>query len=318
VLAGNGACETESHIGLALYPGLNITAAPEDHLGPEGMIVSASITQPENMNGPAAVQFTVEYTAQIRTEGNPEVFTGTTNFFFFATGRIVRRDEFTPFMRQTLQAGISPFGCSDNAVTGYFLTSYWAFDQAGATIVDGNGAPIVDGASAACTLYAGTGNGIAVSYGLPAGSTTRYGVNDTASHVLDFVPGDSPMITNDFFAVTSAAQIGTDRSCGELLADLADLPLFINGIDHTTNEFGVYTDDMPRGDTIVSITSGDEVIPRGSAVILNVGASTHAVVTRDPEASNPPAFVQRLDDTQVLFVFKDEIGRDETISIELF
>ena len=28
VLAGNGACETESHIGLALYPGLNIIAAP--------------------------------------------------------------------------------------------------------------------------------------------------------------------------------------------------------------------------------------------------------------------------------------------------
>jgi hypothetical protein len=150
---------------------------------------------------------------------------------------------------------------------------------------------------------------------------TRYNVNGTASHVLDFIPQGSLSVDNMFAAVTSAIQIGeapTTSACGDLLADLADLPLFINDVDHLTNETGVYSDDDDRDGQTLHLTSGNENLPRGVALIVNVGQSGHAIVTRDPPGNEPVSFIQRLDDTHLLFVLQDPLERTQEVTIELF
>jgi hypothetical protein len=321
-------CAFENKIGVALFPGLVITSDP-GHLGPNGTAQMASIQLVEGMEGPGAIQYEVGYAASIRAGGGTQTLMGHSTFTFFASGRIVRHDSFSPFTGATPLAPLDPFGCSDGAFAGFFLTSYWAFERTGSpTLVDVDGnSPQDNLTTQACTSYGGLESLIAVSWQTPgSGEGTRFDPNSqTTAQVFDFIPGESAPIMPGQRNVTSAIKVITggdvtpDR-CGELMGELDDPPLMVDErMISSSDENGIYQDSGVHEST-TTLRPAAGRLPLGAAIALDLGGATHAEVTKDPAdgASDPVAYVQRLADGRTLFVLRDALSAGETITIEPF
>jgi hypothetical protein len=327
-------CAFEAGIGLALFPGIDISALP-GRLGAGGMAMQSSLDQVDGMAGPGVVQFEVGYTAlyPAGVGQGMQTFTGRSTFTFFATGRIVRHDEFTPFTGASPLAiptvtEQEPFGCESGGVGGFFLTSYWAFDNGNnSNVVDPDGNDAGDGLPAACTFYPNSDTLVAVAWPQPgANEGTRVEpAGNSSGHVFDFVAQNASSVPPGPYAVTSAIKVATAsdltaENCDDVIAELADGNLMIDGQLFPSDENGIYhaLDNVPHDGPIV-ITAPQGKLPPGVAVLLNLGDATHAEVTKEPSGgSDPLAFVQRGPGGLALFVFRDALLANETITIEPF
>jgi len=325
----DNSCNTEALVGVALYPVIDIVATAQDHVGDGGMVLDTNIEIANGLAGPAAVQLVVTYDVQYRlATGMPDNpmnigmdhFAGATRFTIFANGRIVRFDDFVPFTETPRLTPRDIMGCHDsgNMAVEYFLTSFWAFKQGGVT-VDDQGQATTGGVAAACTIYNDEHVGVASRW--PDGNT-RFDVNDVASHVYDLVPGGMTSIDQGEHTLTSALLLSDEAAspsdCQGLVRTLDDPTILIDDLDLTTGlENGVYEDDRPH-DGPVDIRPANAPIPPGFAVLLDLGDAAHADVVRDPPGSDPAAIVQRVDPTHVLFVFRDGLVGDESVTIDPF
>ncbi len=321
-------CAFETRVGLALFPGLDISSFP-DHFGPLGMATTSRIVP--LMDGPGAVQYDVIYDVDYRSGAGIATFSGHSTFTFFATGRIVRFDQFVPFNPDdgSLTSVVTPFGCKDTAADEFFLTSYWAFENNETETIQlgADSQQVVEGDPKACTFYPERQTMIGVSYPAPGnGQNVRYSPGgNSAAHVFDFISngsgGGGIEVQPGLREVTSAIIIEGERTnpaqCAQVLNELADGMLSINGTRFPSDQNGIYDAlDMPLGSTI-TIESPAGKLPTGVAILLNLGSAKHAEVIKEG-GSEPPAYVQQVDDQHVLFVLRDELLAGETVTIEPF
>lgn len=300
-------CNREGKIGLAMFPAIDVIA------GAHGDTIDSSVVATKGLQGPAVAQFTVHFDTSYQCDGTQHLV-GDTIFTMFAGGRIVRKDTITPSnpLMATITGGC---GC-DSQADAFFFTSFWAFKPLGASNVDSFGQPAADSVDRGCTLYGSQAIGVA----WPMGSmNTRVGVNEVASWVFDFVANDT-MITTATQSVISAIQISNQHvgnaECRGLLDRLLDVDVVIGGKTVSTGEDGIYVDDDVHKNPVVIRPSGSAALPAGSAVRLNLGNATHANVVRSPDNGNEASVVQRVDDTHVIFVFRDQLDPGQTITIE--
>ncbi len=320
-------CAFEARVGLAFFPGLDISSLP-GRLGPGGVAETSRIDQ--IFEGPGAIQYEVTYRASYVADTQPLVFEGKSTFTFFAPGRITRYDEFTPFDELTTLTGpADPFGCSTGPVDTFFLTSYWAFENTGApTQIRRDGTLAIDGDREACTFYDSHDTMIGVAWPEPAaGEFVRYrpGGGLTAGHVFDFLSDGSgnglPEVPGGQRSVSSSLIVDGFRTeaneCDVVLDSLTSGQLLINDTPFMADPDGIYRqpDNMPNEGTITLKSMGR--LAAGVAVILDLGSARHAEILKD-NASEPPAYIQQLDDQRVLIVLRDELRAGETVTIEPF
>lgn len=324
----NPPCAFEARVGLALFPGIDISSLP-GRLGMEGRALVSRIEQ--RFAGPAAIRYEVSYSASYQAGNDTRIFEGTTTFTFFATGRITRFDSFTPIEDgvPTIPASVAPFGCNSSSAETFFLTSYWAFDPADAVQIAADGTDVVDGNPEACTYYEPSNTMIGVAWPQPIENEqfVRYrpGGNMTAGHVFDFLTdgfgnGEAELPAGRRTVSSSMIVEGfvTDRAdCERVLGSLGGGMLRIDDAPFPADEFGVYhgLDNVPRESTITLTSSAR--LPPGVAVVLNLGTAKHAEV-RKVGGSTPPAYVQQVDNQRVLFVLRDALLAGETVTIEPF
>lgn len=326
LLADHPMCNKEAGSGLAFYPGLDITAFP-DHLGTMGVAAQSSIVQTPGMTGPGALQFTVSYDARYFSMGSApddtEHFIGTSIFTIFVGQRIVRHDRFTPFQSPNPlgQRAIGCQGLPNNE--NFFITTYWTFDgTVGSTAT--NGDPLSGrGPGAGCVVYQSPPVGVATNWPTDrAVGGPRYDTNGTM-HIFDFIDETVPAPPGEH-SVTSALRIGLAidaankaQACQDMLSGLVDVPLMVGTNMVTSDSNGIFTDTRPHTGKF-TIAPIDADAPLGTAIAVDLGDLRHAHVTRDPPASDPPAFIQRLDDRRVLFVVRDRLAVGESLTIDPF
>lgn len=325
-------CAFEARIGLAFFPGLDITSIP-GRLGADGVADVSTIEQ--KFEGPGAAQYEISYRALYTADTQQHQFEGTTTFTFFATGRINRHDDFTPIEETTasLPSSVSPFGCNTGGTDTFFLTSYSAFERTAALQVDRDGVEVMDGNPQGCTYYDSLKTLVAVAFPEPAQGEqfVRYrpGGFMTAGHVFDFVTdgggGGVAELTNARRTLSSSMVVegflDGPADCGPALDQLTGGQLLINGAPFVVDPNGIFHefDNMPHESTI-TLSAGAR-LPRGVAVILNVGSAKHVEVLKETDAgepADPPAFVQQLDDQRILVVLRDDLLAGETVTIEPF
>ncbi len=325
-------CAFEAGIGLALFPGIDITAYP-GRLGPNGAAMMSNLVAVPGMQGPGAIQYDVGYTARYQVGAGMQTFAGHSTFTFFATGRIVRHDDFDASMGapQLTTNPSEPIGCGGVTGDGFFLTSYWAFENLfNGDVVAPDGSDAPTGAQA-CTFYPGRHTLIGVSFQPPgAGQGVRFEPGgNSAGHVFDFLTDNGSPATSVpqvRYSVTSAIKIATadditrPDQCADVVAELDDQAIMIDGRLVESNENGIHAEVPPvRHESAFTIRPANAKIPPGLAVLVDLGDATHADVTKDPEGGeDPPALAQRLPNGLVLFVFREALLANETITIEPF
>lgn len=315
-------CAFEARVGLALFPGLDISSVP-DRFGAGGMATTSKISLEHE--GPGMVQYKVEYAVNYASGPRIATFAGETIFTFFATGQIVRFDQFEPFAPGdgALMGPVMPFGCATGPAGSFFLTSYWAFENSDPTTMQlqRGDVPVADGSPEACTFYPERQTMIGVVW--PGdGQNVRYAPGgNSAGHVFDFVGGNGTVMPGSR-QVSSKLFIQNELSppdaCGGVLNELTDAGmLLINDMPFPKDQHGIYheLDDQPHDSTITLTSTGR--LPAGVAVLLNLGDLKHAEVLKE-DGSEPPAYVQQFDDELVLFVLRDELLAGETVTIEPF
>ena len=302
----------ESRVGVAVTPALSA------HAGIPGK--TSEITP--ILNGPAVVKVNVTYEADYSCPG-PETLRGETDFTLLPGGRIIREDKMV--IPSSDQLGLDLHcGCQQASNPqdrhNLFFTSFWAFDPNRATQVYADGNMVTDLVNdiyAACTLY--PDRAVAVSWQKLPGTSTMYGPNATASHVLAWT-SDATMLDPTPQSITSAIQISNtapavNSDCGKILALLADAPLQIGNtmLDFTDHD-GIYRDAAVHTDSF-EITPRGEAVPPGFVVSVDLGGASHAELTRSP-AKEPLAIIQRESETRFLIAFVDGLAPGESVTIE--
>jgi hypothetical protein len=293
-----GQCPNEGGIGIAVYPAA-LAAAPM--LGGD---TTASSTLTVDMAGPAVARVKVEWTMPFECNLAQREGKGTSTFTIFPNGRIVRHDITKP-TAVALSVDTNPCGCS--AESNFYLTSYWAF--APTQNVNPDGTPFIDGSLAGCAVYASHMIGVA----WPDSHTRVITDNNVSAFTYEWVT-DSTTLSPDERELVSAIVMskGTAAAkCGDVLADLDDFPIMIDGSSVSTDDSGIYVD--MRSHTGRVEISAPRRVPSGFAVSLDVGG--FGEITRSPPADGD-WYGSQSDNGRTLFWFRDALAVGEKISIE--
>jgi hypothetical protein len=314
-LLGSDDC-AETKIGVASVPAVAIAAGT-----PHGATaVRSQITTV--LAGPAIAKVHVSFEVDYACPG-AQTATGAIDFTLFPSGRIVREDlAIRPSTDRLGMAGRC--GCQQETDPMNFhdmaVTTFWAFDPAGATQVLPDGSPVTEdssGALAACTVYPRRTIGVAWRAGADTLTTFPFPSHQAASHVLTWNANtDHKSVDPDPQSMTSAIQISNAASdCGGVLAKLADVAITSGGtvLDHAGHD-GIYRDPVRHPDSF-QIQPIDAAVPAGFAISVDLAGASHAILTRVP-AADPIAWVQREDDTRFLLVFRDGLAPGQRITIE--
>lgn len=315
VLGIDDPCQGESRIGIAVSPAIQATAG-----GTNGTYEIAVLAA-----GPAMAKVRVTYQIPYTCAFNEERMTGATEFTILPHGRIVREDIEVKPSTHTLSLN-GDCGCRAAADVGadkLFFSSFWAFDPIGASQIDPKGNTIdkdaTDEVYQACTMY--SRHAIGVAWEQRADTRARIHSNQAASHTLDFPTiNDHLMLAPTPQSITSAIQISAKPlaqplECGNVLALLADVPLTIGDrLYGATDHDGIYRDSAVHNEAF-DIVAGDEAVPSGFAISVDLGGAHHAVLTRQ-NGTEQPAVAQRESANRFLLFFEDGLAPGERLTIE--
>jgi hypothetical protein len=287
-------CPAESGIGIGVAPVLNAVAPV--HGG-----IDASGTLKIDLPGPVIARILITWMAPYMCSGAQQEAKGTSTFTFYPNGRIVRDDVATP---STTALGGPDCGCGGQSA--YSFTSFWTF--AAAQVVNPDGTALTSGPVTSCAVYSNHMIGVA----WPNSSTHVHQTAATSSFVYDWETDAAPLRPMSR-GVTSAIMLSEQTaaaSCGDVLSDLDDVPLLVNGVTMATDTSGMYVDLAVHTSPVVLSVPG--ALPRGSAISLNVG--DFASVTRSPAVDGDWYAIQN-DGDQSIFWFRDGLAAGETITI---
>ncbi len=309
-------CGLERQVGFALFPAVVATSDTD------GTVLESSITT--NDDGPFVAQINTRFVVEYNCP-TPHQLTASSTFTFFPTGRIVRNDsEVKAIESGALTSAGGECGCvaAFPATDTFFFTSFWAFADTGRNVDHTNVEIIGQGQDemGACTLYAT--HGVGVQYN-PVISRVAPNANADA-HVLDFQTGST--ITDTAEQAFSAIQIDGDddlvaAQCSTLLQKLSEPAIRVGDEElGSANESGIYDDFQPHEDEFDVEVIGNEVVPPGWALAVDL-ASDIVRITRDPPSVNsdePVARIQRFEQggSRFLLLFTDSLEPGVTITIE--
>lgn len=295
ILGVDAEIDKESFIGTALFPAVNATANSDTD--------AATSTVVPLLRHPGIAQIRVEYHLPYQCPME-EDFNGTSTFTLFASGRIVRQDIVQPSQRVLRSDGPAhPCGRQNPQASNFFFTSFWTFNKTTdpkAVRANGMLANTAD-LAAACTVS--PDYSVAVQWKPNEeidAVQTRFGPNQMASHVFDFISGET-MVTQEYVDsardLVSVVQLDPTMNrpnefCGTLLELVQDRTLLFDGVGLTPDpQNGIYTDALPHLDRF--IIEASETILAGWAISVNLGGSQHAEFKPDTEFTTPP-MVQEL------------------------
>lgn len=315
VLGVDDPCQGESRIGILVSPAVQASASAS--AGSSEITVLAA--------GPAMAKVRVTYDIGYKCPSD-ERMTGATVFTILPSGRIVREDlEVKPSTNPLGMVGNC--GCQQETnVLNFrklYFSSFWAFDPVGATQIDPSGNAIdkdaADQVYQACTRY--NTHAIGVAWTPLAGTSARIHSNQAASHTLHFPTiNDHLMLEPTAQSMTSAIQIAATplaqaSDCGKVIALLADVKLTIGAMAPAYTAYdGIYRDSAIHNEAF-DIVAGNEAVPAGFAISVDLGGADHAVITRQ-DGAEQPAVAQREAGSRFLIFFKDGLAPGERLTIE--
>jgi hypothetical protein len=309
-LGTSTACADDSGIGFTIAPALTVAG------GSPASTSTVTVIDP----GPGVAKVRVEFNSAYSCPAATAI-SGTSDFTFFPSGRIVREDSVTPTTQ--VLAPSATCGCA-SAQQNFTFSSAWTFDGVGATQVQDDNSPVAPDVFLACTMYGTTYPGLGVSFANISGAHTRFHTGATATHAIDFA-ADATSLTTDTKQMTSAIQIGTmqkgtsvvTETCHELLVPLVDVPLQIGTETYPyTDHDGIYRDVNGGAHTeAFDIVATTAPVPPGFAVSLDLGGADPATTVRTPDLGVAVGIPQHEADTHYLIFFPDGLGVGETITI---
>jgi len=310
-------CNFENLIGLAVHPAL----------------VGSAITQATVVDSylstlganPFVIQLEAGYTLGYSCPNATQLVTRSI-FTFLPNGRIHRADEITP-TTTTLTSpstGSQSCGCGTLAAgMGFTFTSYWAFDRTpphSNVDVDGNALDRMANnlmAEGACTIY--NDRAVAVEFESP---TTRVEPNDTVAHVRDIarmpmLPADQTVTLLSRIKITGADGLQAGQ-CGELLAQLLDPPLVVDGVPTGANPDGIYIVPGEHSSTFTIRNDTDTPVPPNFTMSIDIGEPGHLVASGPSVTSDFGVRSFRQDDGRYMLVFRDPLPPGAQITVEPF
>lgn len=317
VFGTSASCHDASGAGIMVTPAVQASAANKSP-NPANMVLAT---------GPAMVKIRVKYDIDYMCP-NDERLSGTSDFTIFPGGRIVREDKDIQPSTHTLPY-IDVCGCQQPSEPSkpLYFSSFWAFDATGATQVPENGiSPLANDVYKACTMY--DQHAIAVHWEEGhVGTHTRFLSQPTAVHDLDWPNGagsasdDHYMLAPTKQSITSAIQVWAKPptnllECAHILERLEDPPLTVGTTHMDSSGYdGIYRNDSAIHSDKFDVIAGDNSVPAGFAIAVNLGGASHAVVTRS-DGSQHVALLQPDEGNRFVIVFSEGLMAHESLSIE--
>jgi hypothetical protein len=302
---GTDFCPTESLMGAAIYPGATA-------IGGQSLMANGETGTSEHtlyLGGPAVVRIGTTYRVPYSC-GAAQHLTGEQTLTFFPDGRIFRLDKVTS-SDSPLPATNMTCGCANMSTPDFYFTLFYAF-ASDAMIVDAmNRATQQTDQTEVCAQW----NDLTIGLRWLDASTTRITPNNAPSFVHDMMFGNNapfPVVSDALHKSTMMITSGSPHpSCGDVLAQIPQPALTVNGKSISVDDGGVYS---VADDSSTFTISATKVVPP-FAVSLKLGG--HAKITSNVAHPDGWYMVQVEPDLGVTLVwFAAGLAASETITVD--